>query len=131
MFHSSDLIPYDTRVLDPEGMLPEVAVEDEPGGGGGGGGDGDGRVIGSRGVGRGRGKRVKRRARNEDPREPPPPPDEAAGEETGGTGDEPTVRDKILEMKWRHATVVEDRGLVQKKIEVYVTMNQEVTSRIN
>ena len=38
VFHSSDLIPYDTRVLDPEGMLPEVAVEDEPGGGGGGGG---------------------------------------------------------------------------------------------
>ena len=34
VFHSSDLIPYETRVLDPEGMLPEVAGEggDEPGG---------------------------------------------------------------------------------------------------
>ena len=31
VFHSSDLIPYETRVLDPEGMLPEVAVEDGPG----------------------------------------------------------------------------------------------------
>ena len=30
-------------------------------------------------------------------------------EETGGTGDEPTVRDKIREMEWRHATGVEDR----------------------
>ena len=30
VFHSSDLIPYETRVLDPEGMLPEVAGEDEP-----------------------------------------------------------------------------------------------------
>ena len=26
-----------------------------------------------------------------------------------GTGDEPTVRDKIREMEWRHATGVEDR----------------------
>ena len=42
VFHSSDLIPYETRVLDPEGMLPEVAGEDEPGGYGGGGGAGDG-----------------------------------------------------------------------------------------
>ena len=41
VFHSSDLIPYETRVLDPEGMLPVVAVEDEPGGDGGGGGAGD------------------------------------------------------------------------------------------
>ena len=40
VFHSSDLIPYETRVL--EGMLLDVAVEDEPGGDGGGGGDGDG-----------------------------------------------------------------------------------------
>ena len=42
VFHSNDLIPYETRVLDPEGMLPEVAGEDEPGGDGGGGDDGDG-----------------------------------------------------------------------------------------
>ena len=25
VFHSSDLIPYETMVLDPEGILPEVA----------------------------------------------------------------------------------------------------------
>ena len=31
VFHSSDLIPFNTRVLDPEGMLPEVAGEDGPG----------------------------------------------------------------------------------------------------
>ena len=31
VFHSSDLIPYETKVLDPEGMLPEVTGEDEPG----------------------------------------------------------------------------------------------------
>ena len=31
------------------------------------------------------------------------------GEEEGATGDEPTVRDKIREMEWRHATGVEDR----------------------
>ena len=36
MFQSSDLIPYETRVLDPAGMLPEVAGEDETGDGGGG-----------------------------------------------------------------------------------------------
>ena len=43
VFHSSDLIPYETRVLDPEGMLPEVAGEggDGPGGNGRGGDDGD------------------------------------------------------------------------------------------
>ena len=41
VFHSSDLIPYETRVLDPEGMLPEVAGEDEPGDDGRGGDDGD------------------------------------------------------------------------------------------
>ena len=29
VFHSSDLIPYETRILDPAGMLPEVAGEDE------------------------------------------------------------------------------------------------------
>ena len=34
VFHSSDLIPYETRVLDPEGMVPEVAGEDESGDGG-------------------------------------------------------------------------------------------------
>ena len=55
------------------------------------------------------GKRGKRRARSEDPVEPPPPPDEATGEDEGATGDEPTVRDKIREMEWRHATGVEDR----------------------
>ena len=60
-------------------------------------------------MGRGRGKRGKRRARIEDPGEPPPPPDEATGEDEGATGDEPTVRDKIREMEWRHATGVEDR----------------------
>ena len=38
VFHLSDLIPYETRVLDPEGMLPEVAGEDGPGGDDGGGG---------------------------------------------------------------------------------------------
>ena len=37
VFHSSDLIPYETRVLGPEGMLPEVAGEDVPGDDGGGG----------------------------------------------------------------------------------------------
>ena len=42
VFHSSELIPYETRVLDPEGMLPEVAGEDWPGGDGGGGGAEDG-----------------------------------------------------------------------------------------
>ena len=42
VFHSSDLIPYETIVLDQEGMLPEVAGEDEPRGDGGGGGAGDG-----------------------------------------------------------------------------------------
>ena len=36
VFHSSDLIPYETRVLDPAGMLPEVAGEYETGDGGGG-----------------------------------------------------------------------------------------------
>ena len=41
VFHSSDIIPYETMVLDPEGMLPEVAIEDEPGGDGRGGDDGD------------------------------------------------------------------------------------------
>ena len=44
---SSDLIPYETRVLDPEGMLPEVAGEDEPGGDDGGDGAGDGPGGGS------------------------------------------------------------------------------------
>ena len=47
VFHSSDLISYETRVLDPEGMLPEVAGEDEPGGDGGGGGAVDGPGGGS------------------------------------------------------------------------------------
>ena len=41
VLHSSDLIPYETRVLDPEGILPEVAGEDELGGDGRGGDDGD------------------------------------------------------------------------------------------
>ena len=41
MFHSSDLIPHDTMVLDPEGMLQEVEGEDGPGDDGG-GGDGGG-----------------------------------------------------------------------------------------
>ena len=43
MFRLNDLIPYETRVLDPEGMLPEVAGEggDGPGGDGRGGDDGD------------------------------------------------------------------------------------------
>ena len=45
VFHSSDLIPYETRVLDPAGMLPEVAGEDDTcdeGGGDGRGGPGGG-----------------------------------------------------------------------------------------
>ena len=67
VFHSSDLIPYETRVLDQEGMLPEVAGEDEPGGDDGGGGAVDQPGGGSGGGGRGRGKRGKRRARSEDP----------------------------------------------------------------
>ena len=54
VFHSSDLIPYETRVLDPEGMLPEVAGEDEPGGDGGVGGAGDGPGGESGGVSSGR-----------------------------------------------------------------------------
>ena len=65
VFHSSDLIPYKTRVLDPEGMLPEVAGEDEPEGDNGRGGAGDGPDGGSGGGGRGSGKRGKRRARSE------------------------------------------------------------------
>ena len=109
VFHSSDLIPYETRVLDPEGMLPEVAGEDEPGGDDGEGGAGDWPGGGSGGEGKGRGKHGKRRARSEYPGEPPPPPDEAIVEDEGATGDEPTVRDKIREMEWRHATGVEDR----------------------
>ena len=109
VFHSSDLIPYETRVLDPEGMLPEVAGEDEPGGDGGGGDDVDDTGGGSGGGARGSGKRGKRRARSEDPGEPPPTPDEATVEDEGATGDEPTVRDKIREMEWRQATGVEDR----------------------
>ena len=28
VFHSSCIIPYDTMVLDPDGMLPEVAGEE-------------------------------------------------------------------------------------------------------
>ena len=31
VFHSSDLIQFETRVLDPEGMLPEIEGEDGPG----------------------------------------------------------------------------------------------------
>ena len=61
VFHSSDLIPYETMVLDPEGMLPEVP------GGDGGGGDWSGPVRGPRGGGRGSGKRWKRRSRGEEP----------------------------------------------------------------
>ena len=61
-------------MLDPEGMLPEVAGEDEPGGDDGVGGAGDWPGGGSGGEGRGRGKRGKRRARSEDPGEPPPHP---------------------------------------------------------
>ena len=38
VFHSSDLILYETRVLDPAGMLPEVEGEDGTGGSGGRGG---------------------------------------------------------------------------------------------
>ena len=38
VFHSSDLIPYDTMVLDLAGMLPEVEGEDGTCGSGGGGG---------------------------------------------------------------------------------------------
>ena len=34
VFHSSDLISYETRVLDPAGMLTEVAGDDETGDGG-------------------------------------------------------------------------------------------------
>ena len=30
VFHSSDLIPYETRFLDPAWMLPEEMVEDRP-----------------------------------------------------------------------------------------------------
>ena len=40
--------------------------------------------------------------------ENPTPPEEATGEDEGSTGDEPTMRDKIREMEWRHATGVED-----------------------
>ena len=87
VFHSSDLIPYETMVLDQENMIREVAGEDEPGEDGGRGGDGDGPRGGSGGGGRERGKRGKRRARSEDPGEPPPPPDEATEEETGAIGD--------------------------------------------
>ena len=47
VFRLSDLIPYETRVLDQEGMLPEVAGEDEPGGDDGGDGAGDGPGGGS------------------------------------------------------------------------------------
>ena len=106
MFHASDLIPYETRVLDPQGMLPEVAVEDESGGDGGGGGAGDGPGGGSGGEGRGSRKLGKRRARSEDPENPPLTPEEATGDGEGATGDEPTVRDNIREMEWRHATGV-------------------------
>ena len=58
--------------------------------------------------GRGKVKRWKRRARSEDPGEPQPPPDGATGEAEEATGDEPTLRDRIREMEWRHATGVED-----------------------
>ena len=75
VFHSSDLIPYETRVLEPECMLPEVAGKDEPEGGGG-GGDGSGPGRGPGGGCMGSGKRMKLQARSEDPGEPPPPPDE-------------------------------------------------------
>ena len=54
-------------------------------------------------------KRVKRRARSEDPGEPPHRPDEPTEEYEVGTGDEPTVRDKKREMEWRHSTGVNDR----------------------
>ena len=57
VFHSSDLIPYETSMLDPEGMLPEVAGEDEPGGDGRGGGAVDGPGGESGGGGSGRWKR--------------------------------------------------------------------------
>ena len=30
-------------------------------------------------------------------------------EDEGATGDEPTMRDRLREMEWRHATGVEDR----------------------
>ena len=109
VFHSSDMIPYETRVLDPEGMLPEVAGEDEPGGDDGGGGTGDGPGGGSGGEGWGSRKLGKRRARSEDPENPPLTPEEATGADEGATGNEPTMRDKIREMEWRHATGVEDR----------------------
>ena len=89
VFRSSDLIPYKTSVLDPAGMLSEVAWEDEMCGGGGTGG-------GSGGVGPGSVKRRKQRARSEDQGEPPPPPNEPT-EEEGGTLDALTVRDKLRE----------------------------------
>ena len=57
---------------------------------------------------RGGGKRVKRRARSEYPGEPPPTPDESMEGDGSDTGDEPTVLDKIREMKWRHAACVDD-----------------------
>ena len=75
-------------------------------------------------------KRGKRRARSEDPGEPPPPPDEATGEDEGATGDEPTVRDKIREMEWRHATGVEDRRLVQKMNELFVMTMKELLGQV-
>ena len=68
VFHSRDLIQYETRVSDPVGMLPEVAGEDEPerGEDGGGGGESGGGPDG--GVHRSSERRSRRRrARSEDP----------------------------------------------------------------
>ena len=39
IFHSSDLIPYETRILDPMGMLPEDEQSEEGVSEGGGGPD--------------------------------------------------------------------------------------------
>ena len=49
---------------------------------------------------------------------PPPPPDEVTGDDEGATGDEPTVREKIREMEWRHATGVEDLKTSPEEVRV-------------
>ena len=114
VFYSSDLIAYETQSLDPAGILPEDAGEDRseggdddssvgagPGGGAGGAGAAP-RISGLRGG--------RLRSRSEDPGEPPLPPDETSErcELASTTGDEPTVRDRLRELEWRHSAGVDD-----------------------
>ena len=106
VFHSSDLIPYETRVLDPEGMLPKVAgkmnqevmeeevvrgtdrEEDREDGAW---------VVGSAG-------NDELESKTQENLHPHP-----MRRQEMMKGQQETMRDKIQEMEWRHATGVEDR----------------------